>query len=399
MSSLYQASEGSEDFKSIRLKGVLIADLDIEEVLEDSPLFEWYDLMVPSSASLEDLKLVQQRAFSSIMTYQAAKMMSNIFSPSSTPLHPLELYQPGEATLTVRGLILDEMNLTCPVMDRDDFAMQSFSHGKDPADHMVEKLCSAMDEKIFPSRYEDPLLALSLTLVAGMHDSELIKDFRGHKESSDAYRRAVRSSQVRITEEGNRQEWIDKMIAEGTPVAASSTPDPGTLLSGNSWRRFMVDAAQACHGRRFFPTKSGYFGLGPAAIGGWQNGEMLCCVCFGASVPFILQKHENIYRLVGEAYVHGLMDGEAIEMWKRGELDAVDFTLFYSMTTTTFKNPANVKLLEIYPDVVRENAPRLMTESSFPSASGNNLCVDGIYCIRCPLRILIPSAGSRVYTG
>jgi hypothetical protein len=31
---------------------------------------------------------------------------------------------------------------------------------------------------------------------------------------------------------------------------------------------------------------------------------------------------------VGEAYVHGFMNGEAIEMWKRGELEEVDFQLF-----------------------------------------------------------------------
>jgi hypothetical protein len=49
------------------------------------------------------------------------------------------------------------------------------------------------------------------------------------------------------------------------------------------------------------------------------------------SVPqslFIVQKHGDVYRLVGEAYVHGVMDGEAIEMWKRGELEEVDIQLF-----------------------------------------------------------------------
>jgi hypothetical protein len=87
----------------------------------------------------------------------------------------------------------------------------------------------------------------------------------------------------------------------------------------------MIDAVQACQGRRVFATAAGYFGLGPAAITG-EN--IFCCIFFGAIAPFILQKHGDVYRLVGEAYVHGVMDGEAIEMWKRGELEEVDIELF-----------------------------------------------------------------------
>ncbi|KAE9365055.1 hypothetical protein N431DRAFT_419932 [Stipitochalara longipes BDJ] len=327
LSSLYGASAGSENFQSVWLGGVPLADLEIDEVLEDSPLFEWYDLMIPSSTSLEDLEFVQRRAFNSIMDYQFAKMMSNPLTPGFTPDDVLDSFQPREAKLTVRGLILDKVKLTCPVLDREDFATHSFSHDKDPAGHIVERLYHEIHEERFPSRYEDSLLALSLTLAAGMHNSELIKDFDAHKESFDAYRHAAQNSRTRILKEGEQREWL-KGVADGAPMAVDSAPDSAPLLSGTLWRRFMIDAAQACHGRRFFPTKSGYFGLGPAAIGGWYNTEMLCCIFFGASVPFILQKHGNIYRLVGEAYVHGVMSGEAIEMWKRGELEKVNFQLF-----------------------------------------------------------------------
>jgi hypothetical protein len=327
LSSLYRASKGSEEFKRIWLNGIPLEDLDIEEVLEDSPLFEWYDLMIPSSASLEDLKIVQQQAHNSIMTYRCGKMMSNLLMPFDTVTATLEMFWPGEAKLTVRGLILDEIKLMCPVMDKENFSIHSFSEDQDPNGHYLERLCYEIREKRFPSRYEDPLEALSLTLVAGMHNSEPIRDFDGHKEAFNAYRYAVQNSPVRIRTDGERREALDEASDEA-PVAADSVPEAAPLNSSFLWQRFMVDAVQACHGRKFFPTESGYFGLGPAAIGGWGDRDMLCCVFFGASVPFILQKHEHIYRLVGEAYVHGFMNGEAIEMWKRGELEEVDFQLF-----------------------------------------------------------------------
>lgn len=37
------------------------------------------------------------------------------------------------------------------------------------------------------------------------------------------------------------------------------------------------------------------------------------CVCYGVDTPFILRPspEDGLYTVVGESYVHGLMDGEA----------------------------------------------------------------------------------------
>ncbi|EPE36533.1 hypothetical protein GLAREA_08696 [Glarea lozoyensis ATCC 20868] len=61
--------------------------------------------------------------------------------------------------------------------------------------------------------------------------------------------------------------------------------------------------------RAFFVTEKGYMGLGPASI---QKGDFVY-VLAGGQVPFILRKHTNAetYFLMGESYVHGIMDGEA----------------------------------------------------------------------------------------
>ncbi len=65
-------------------------------------------------------------------------------------------------------------------------------------------------------------------------------------------------------------------------------------------------------------------GLGPAIL---RKGD-LCCVLFGAQVPFILRSVGENYQLVGETYVHGIMKGEAMVDWMIGEkYDEQTFTL------------------------------------------------------------------------
>lgn len=60
--------------------------------------------------------------------------------------------------------------------------------------------------------------------------------------------------------------------------------------------------------RVLFVTETGRIGHGPE---GTSNGDEVFSL-FGAEIPFVLHpvKDSKYYRLVGEAYVHGVMDGE-----------------------------------------------------------------------------------------
>lgn len=60
----------------------------------------------------------------------------------------------------------------------------------------------------------------------------------------------------------------------------------------------------------FFITKSGFIGIGPPDA---KPGDQVW-VLSGGQVPFVLRKADAdaIYSLVGDAYVHGIMDGEAV---------------------------------------------------------------------------------------
>lgn len=66
----------------------------------------------------------------------------------------------------------------------------------------------------------------------------------------------------------------------------------------------------AFSGRRLFRTKKGLFGISNQVL---QEGDSVW-VLAGAETPFVLRNNtENEWMIVGEAYVHGLMEGEATE--------------------------------------------------------------------------------------
>jgi hypothetical protein len=67
-------------------------------------------------------------------------------------------------------------------------------------------------------------------------------------------------------------------------------------------------------GRRLFRTQSNYLGIGPQSL---KNGDKVWVVA-GAAVPLVLRLSGNgKWRLVGEAYVHGIMNGEVVDMRDR----------------------------------------------------------------------------------
>ena len=62
----------------------------------------------------------------------------------------------------------------------------------------------------------------------------------------------------------------------------------------------------ACMGRRFFTTTKGFMGLAPDIA---EVGDKVCLIA-GCCTPFIIRPEGPNYALVGESYVHGVMDGE-----------------------------------------------------------------------------------------
>jgi hypothetical protein len=75
--------------------------------------------------------------------------------------------------------------------------------------------------------------------------------------------------------------------------------------------------------RRLFRTEKGYMGLAPP---GALKDDFIC-VLLGLHIPLVLRKVESHYILVGECFVLGLMDGEALQNVDDGKSNVQDFEI------------------------------------------------------------------------
>lgn len=139
------------------------------------------------------------------------------------------------------------------------------------------------------------------------------EDFAGGPFSRDS--EALRSFDRTITAGNENSESID--WRKGLELEASKTPAENAEME--AYQKTLLDA---CHERRFFITEKGRFGLGP-----WRLKKAdVVCILFGGETPLILRPVQNpkktrlldeeediprvYHRLVGEAYVDGLMHYE-----------------------------------------------------------------------------------------
>ena len=97
------------------------------------------------------------------------------------------------------------------------------------------------------------------------------------------------------------------------------------LLMTKSAKRFTTSLNLASYGRRVFMTQGKHFGLGALHT---QVGDLVC-ILYGRPTPFILRLNldECTYTQVGEAYVNGIMDGEALDMREKCGLEDRTFFL------------------------------------------------------------------------
>jgi hypothetical protein len=111
--------------------------------------------------------------------------------------------------------------------------------------------------------------------------------------------------------------------------------DQAMLDEEPSQQLLIYYAKLATYGRQLIKSVNGHVGL--TTIGA-QEGDLIC-ILFGARLPFILQyadrraderedyPNHTRYHVVGEAYIHGLMQGEAMQVFKDKSLPEHEFLL------------------------------------------------------------------------
>jgi hypothetical protein len=93
---------------------------------------------------------------------------------------------------------------------------------------------------------------------------------------------------------------------------------------GNDMGYINTRIAQMIGGRKIFVSESGHCGIVPDHA---EIGDFIC-VLLGCDVPVILRYVGSHYNFIGESYVRGLMEGQAIEALERREVRLQKFNIF-----------------------------------------------------------------------
>lgn len=82
--------------------------------------------------------------------------------------------------------------------------------------------------------------------------------------------------------------------------------------------------------RRLLLTSKGYLGWAPDNLYGDDSEQTqladLVCIVFGCSTPLVIRPQNGLFQVMGEAYIQGFMDGEAMRLLETGECAIREFT-------------------------------------------------------------------------
>ncbi|KAI4185415.1 MAG: hypothetical protein LQ346_005895 [Caloplaca aetnensis] len=107
--------------------------------------------------------------------------------------------------------------------------------------------------------------------------------------------------------EVHEQERLRELLA---PMADNNAAkeQPTETLRAKVDQAFRNDFLRIARNRKFCITKKRYMGWCPFDT---KHGDRICLL-FGGQTPYVVRKQGRGYRLLGEAYLHGVMDGEVL---------------------------------------------------------------------------------------
>ena len=218
---------------------------------------------------------------------------SDISSPTMNIL-------PGSSHLQISGIIVDKLEQLSNISPADDHRtcrndiytawkeLQSLLKPENPYNgqclHEViwrTMICDKMGESLYENASE-----IARSLLAWDHKKMSYETQSWYSVYGDPKRTA---SYFPASEE------IKRMHEEG--FMQTAVQYAGTSLNMMHWKSFAASSA-------------GYLASVPVSS---LAGDLVCVV-MGAAVPFVLRPTHAGYQLIGECYVHGLMNGEALKM-------------------------------------------------------------------------------------
>jgi len=205
----------------------------------------------------------------------------------------------SENRLRVQGVAFDKVSACYCFTDVDIASPDDLKSASSSRHAMLKDIWAKAKYQVqnYAYSHSDVLDALSLTLCGGLFT------FKPAEENMSEHRQ-------------DRAAYFSLL---GPTIGCEDLGEEPELASQGDPERYWVDMKLGIIGRSFVFTEKGYFGLAPHII---QPGDLIC-IFFGATVPFALRTADlsepDMFKLIGECYVHGLMRGEAFSTQSRGD--------------------------------------------------------------------------------
>jgi hypothetical protein len=190
-----------------------------------------------------------------------------------------------ENMLRVEGIVVDEVLQITGICSESTWKSQEEFH-----EWLVSVEEIAMSHSNVANQ-EELYLAIAFTLVAG-------DTYSGKRAQSEDLRILAGYLKSLAMDDDDRAS-DSAMIKKGLDLDRASSMRNASCMD-------------CCRDRRFFVTGTRSVGIGPRCM---QPGDVVT-VLRGGPRPLILRKKGDGYWLLGEAYVHGVMDGEAVQIYK-----------------------------------------------------------------------------------
>jgi len=95
-----------------------------------------------------------------------------------------------------------------------------------------------------------------------------------------------------------------RLGTQGDTLLPQEQKERDKIVEDGFAMRWQHMAEEVLVGRKVFATQRGMLGIGPAIL---RDGD-ICCLLSGKPLPMILRQDGTSYKLVGEAYIRGVMN-------------------------------------------------------------------------------------------
>lgn len=254
---------------------------------------------------------------------------------STAPIATIQT-SPIPPSMTTQGVHIDIISrLGTPIsrgeVDGELFFCESLSGWEEILLERFGTCKGNPEEKLILDVYDRLLEILDAYLIRNHidFDSEKIEKLQRREEQRTQRQRKYQQTQTAYPGKCDIVEaFVRTIVADLDEDFQRVTPSKYTRFwevnakESNEWG-LEVWALQMATNRRLLVTNDGYIGLGPIMA---RQGDHVC-ILYGCSVPLILREVQGGLSLVGEAYVHGLMDGEALALLDEGRLREKEWIL------------------------------------------------------------------------